>query len=100
MLNAMHVTVRFLPDGREVRVARGATLLDAARSAGMPLASACGADGLCGRCGLEVVEGLARLPAEDADEQRSKQRNRVDARLRLACRVRLAADATVRAPYW
>lgn len=96
----MHVTVRFEPFGREVRVLRGTTLLDAARSAGLPLASSCGADGLCARCAVEILDGEAKLGAEGEDERRAKRRNRVDARQRLACRVILSADARVRASYW
>ena len=96
----MRVTVRFEPSGREVRVLRGTTLLEAARSAGLPLASACGADGLCARCGLEILDGGAALEAEGEDERRSKRRNRIDPRQRLACRVILSADARVRASYW
>jgi ferredoxin len=100
MLGAVQVTVRFEPAGIEVRVARGSTLLDAARRAGLPLASACGAEGLCARCGLEVLEGAEALGAEGEDERRSKQRNRIDPRQRLACRAVLGADARVRASYW
>jgi len=100
MLVAMRVKVRFEPSGREVRVVRGTTLLEAARCAGLPIASACGAGGLCGRCGLEILEGAEALGAESDDEQRSKRRNRVDASQRLACRVILSADARVRASYW
>lgn len=100
MLGAMRVKVRFEPCGREVRVLRGTTLLEAAQRAGLPIASACGADGLCGRCGLEILEGSAALGAESASEQRSKRRNRVEAGQRLACRVILSADARVRASYW
>ena len=96
----MRVTVRFEPSGREVRVLRGTTLLEAARRAGLPSASACGADGLCGRCGLEILEGEAAGGAESESETRSKRRNRVESGQRLACRVILSADARVRASYW
>jgi ferredoxin len=100
MLGAVHVTVRFEPVGREVRVPRGTTLLDAARRAGLPLASACGAEGLCARCGLEILEGLPAFGAEGEDERRAKLRNRVEPHQRLACRAVLGADARVRASYW
>ena len=96
----MRVTVRFEPSGREVRVLRGTTVLAAARSAGLPMASACGADGLCARCGVEILDGGAALEAESEDERRSKLRNRVDPRQRLACRVVVSADVRVRASYW
>ena len=56
----MPVTVRFQPEGREVRCRAARRLLDAVRSAGLPLASACGAEGLCGRCGLEILDGGRR----------------------------------------
>ena len=96
----MRVTVRFEPSGREVRVLRGTTLLEAARRAGLPLASACGADGLCARCDVEILDGGASLEAESESERRCKLRNRVDPRQRLACRVILSSDARVRASYW
>jgi ferredoxin len=96
----MTVTVRFLPEGREVQVPRGARLISAVRRAGLPLASACGAEGLCGRCGVEIVDGSETLSPEAADEQRAKRRNRIDPRMRLACRTRVRENVTLRALYW
>ncbi len=86
--------------GRHVRVAAGTTLLDAARSAGLPVASACGGDGTCGRCGMTLLSGADSLPAEGKAEARVKRLNRIDASQRLACRIRLRDDLTVTASYW
>lgn len=96
----MTAEVRFRPSGQRLRVAPGTSLLDAARRAGLPVASACGALGLCGRCGMQVLEGGAQLSAETPDESRVKRRNRIAPELRLACRVRVANDIEVTAPYW
>ena len=96
----MTAEVCFRPSGRRLRVAPGTSLLDAARRAGLPVASACGAEGLCGRCGMQVLGGGAQLPAETPDESRVKQRNRIAPELRLACRVIVAGDIEVTAPYW
>jgi ferredoxin len=96
----MTVRVRFLPSGAEVLAEAGATLHEAARRAGLPIASACGADGICGRCGVLCVEGEAHLPPETPAESEVKARNRVDSRYRLACRVSPQGDVTVTAPYW
>ena len=60
----MQAEVRFSPSGRGVRVPLGTTLWKAIRSAGLPVASACGADGICGRCGVTVIEGGDSLSAE------------------------------------
>ncbi|MGH0035993.1 MAG: 2Fe-2S iron-sulfur cluster-binding protein [Myxococcota bacterium] len=92
--------VRFEPSGREIRVPAGTSLLEAARAAGLPVASACGADGICGRCGLAILAGGERLAPESEAEARVKRANRIDPELRLACRIDLASNLVVTAPYW
>jgi adenylate cyclase len=92
--------VRFRPSGRSVRVPRGTTLLEAARRAKLPVASACGATGLCGRCGMRVLSGGGSLAAEGDDEARVKRVNRVDPSERLACRIAPTDDIEVTARYW
>lgn len=93
--------IRFLPSERSLEIRSGEmTLLDAVKAAGLPIASACGSEGACARCGVEIVAGAADLEAESEREARIKARNRIDACQRLACRVRPTADLTVRASYW
>jgi adenylate cyclase len=94
------VQIRFAPSGRTLRVPAGTTLLDAIRAAGLPAASACGAQGLCARCGVRVLAGGQDLPAEGADETDAKRRNRVPGELRLACRIAPRANLEVTASYW
>lgn len=96
----MEHTVRFLPSGLSVRVPAGTTLLEAARSADLPVASACGAVAVCARCGLQVLEGRETLEEESEREVRIKARNRIDPELRLACQIPLHNDLVVTAPYW
>ena len=96
----MDARIYFLPSQRTVSVATGTTLLAAAREAGLPVASACGADGICGRCGMTVVSGTDALSRESDDEVRAKRMNRVDANERLACRARIGGDLAVTASYW
>ncbi len=91
----------FLPSGRSIEIAAGGmTLIDATTAAGLPIASACGAEGACARCGLEIVAGAETLEPESERERRIKERNRIDPDQRLACRVRPTGDLTVRASYW
>jgi uncharacterized 2Fe-2S/4Fe-4S cluster protein (DUF4445 family) len=96
----MQAEVRFSPSGRGVRVPLGTTLWKAIRSAGLPVASACGADGICGRCGVTVIEGGDSLSAETLWETEVKQRNRVDSSQRLSCRCVVNGDLLVTASYW
>lgn len=96
----MDVLVHFPTRDRSVRVPVGTPLIDAVREAGLPIARSCGGEGLCGRCGVQLLDGGAAVTAEAPDEARSKERNRIDPALRLACRVRVRADLAVAAPYW
>ena len=96
----MDVEVRFPAQGCSVRVPSGTLLIDAVRGANLPIASACRGDGLCGRCGVAILAGYGDVAAETPEETRSKDRNRIDPRLRLACRIRVRADLSVTAPYW
>ncbi len=90
--------IRFEPSHRSIRVFAGTTLLEAARRAELPIASSCGADGVCARCGLEILEGRSSIESES--ERNIKERNRIDPKLRLACRVTISSDLTVTAPDW
>jgi ferredoxin len=94
------IEVRFEPSQRTVRVAPGTSLLDATRRAELPIAAACGADGVCARCGLEVLDCGTDLPRESERERHLKANNRIDPKLRLACRVKVTSPITVTAPYW
>ena len=54
--------VDFEPIGKRVEVPAGVTLLDAARQAGIGLASVCGGEGTCGRCRVAVMAGQVSPP--------------------------------------
>ncbi|HEY8121976.1 MAG TPA: 2Fe-2S iron-sulfur cluster-binding protein [Myxococcota bacterium] len=81
-------------------VADGTTLLDAARSAGLPIASACSGIALCARCGLIILTGASALDPERDDEREQKRRNRIPAEQRLACRAGVHGAVTATASYW
>ena len=81
------LTVRFLPYGREARVPSSATLLDAARQAGIPLASSCGGEGTCGKCRLIVRKGRVQAAPAAALTTADSERGYV-----LACQTRALDD--------
>ncbi|MBW2272900.1 MAG: (2Fe-2S)-binding protein [Deltaproteobacteria bacterium] len=78
----------------------GTSVLEAAHAANLPMASACGAEGICARCGVRILQGADSLPPETSGEADVKRRNRVDPELRLACRITLGGDLVVSAPFW
>ncbi len=91
-------SIRFRPAERVIDVRRGALLIDAVREAGLPIASPCGDDLVCGKCGVRILSGS--VTREAPIERNAKERNRVDPELRLACAVRVHHDLEVTAAYW
>jgi len=92
--------VAFQPSGRRVEVPAGSRLLDAVVAAGLPIARACGAEGLCGRCGVRILAGDGNVDGPSEAEAATRRRNRLDPELRLACCARVHGDLEVTAPYW
>ena len=52
----------YYPDGRQVAVPMGSTVLEASRHGKIPHASVCGGRGRCSTCRIRVVRGLEFLP--------------------------------------
>ncbi len=88
----VHVTY---PDGRRVRLAPGATILETSRSAGIPHASVCGGRGRCSTCRVRIAGGLDSLPPPSPEERRVLDRVGATANLRLACQTRPRRDVEV-----
>lgn len=94
------IPVTFVPGDRVALVAPGTALLDAARSAGQPLAASCGGEAVCGWCVVQVLSGAAALtPPDDAERARLRARSRAPDE-RLACRARALGPVTVTTSYW
>ena len=86
-------TVTFLPDKKRVEVERDTTVLSAAVSAGLYLNSACGADGVCGKCRVVLKKGELGAPASSllSDNERRKG-------VYLACSARVRSDCQIEIP--
>jgi ferredoxin len=91
-------TVTFRPEGLRLSVPRGTRLVDAIRRVGLPVATACGDELVCAKCGVRILTG--KVKRESAREREVKQRNRIPPELRLACTIRIQTDLEVTADYW
>jgi adenylate cyclase len=88
------VAVRY-PDGRQVEIQPGTTILEASRLAGIPHASVCGGRGRCSTCRVRVSEGLEQLPPASEAERRVLDRVGAPPNVRLACQTRPVATVSV-----
>jgi class 3 adenylate cyclase len=89
-------TIHCRPDGIDIPVAEGANVLDALVAAGVPVTRACGGNAKCSTCRVLVVDGEASCEPRPDDEQAMAARLGFDGCTRLACRLRVAGDVTVR----
>lgn len=70
---------------------------------GIPVASSCKGDGVCGKCKLVVRSSKNNelfVEAFTADEQLHLEKGNILAGQRLACQVQVSEDLYVEAPYW
>lgn len=85
--------LRFEPEGIEVDVPAGTTILEAARACGAQVGSACGGVCACSTCHVYVKEGLAQLsPAGDREEDIMDKAFDVRSASRLGCQAKLLAE--------
>lgn len=89
----MRVPVTFEPSGAVGWVEPGCTLVEAARSAGVTVPAPCGGRGVCGACGVRLMDGTVA----DPDDVELLGLRRAPAGVRLACRARVTSAVTVRA---
>jgi uncharacterized 2Fe-2S/4Fe-4S cluster protein (DUF4445 family) len=88
--------VLFTPEGLRVPCAEGATVMEAARRAGVSLTSTCGGQTTCGRCKVRVLSGS--VPAPGAGERARLRDDEVAGGIRLACAARVFDDLEVAVP--
>ena len=90
------ISVAFEPVGGRAEVAVGTTILAAAHSVGIELASACGGQATCGRCRVNVVLGTVGSPSDSERVQLSV--DELGAGTRLACQARVESDVRIDIP--
>ena len=76
------------PGPRNVDVARGLSVLEASRIAGIPHASVCGGRGRCSTCRIRIGRSEAPLPEANEDERKVLARVGAPPGVRLACQLR------------
>lgn len=90
--NENEYRVQISGGARQAAVPAGATLLEAARAAGLDLAAECGGRGTCGRCRVHV-RGDVSPPSEQ--EIKALGAAALEKGERLACRARTAGDVSI-----
>ncbi len=96
MDNPRSYQIQFQPTGKRVSVQAGTTLLEAAHSAGIELASVCGGEGSCGQCQIIVLEG--KVSELTSDERFMYNKLDQSRGCRLACCSEPLSDLKIEIP--
>lgn len=83
------------PDGRQLQVPRGFSVLEASRFGGISHASVCGGRGRCSTCRIRVKGPTSALPTSSTAEQKLLQRVGAPPNVRLACQLRPTGNISV-----
>ena len=87
--------VRFEPDGIEVEVPEGTSILEAARRTEAQVGSACGGVCACSTCHVYVKQGLQQLSSvSDREEDIMDKAFDVRPTSRLGCQAQLRSSGT------
>ena len=78
----------------------GANLMQALLAGGLPVASSCRGDGVCGKCRLLVEASPGAVATESDLEKSLRERHSIPAGFRVSCQVAILGDITVDATYW
>jgi 2Fe-2S ferredoxin len=88
--------VKFEPEGIEIEVPVGTSLLEASQKAGAQVGSACGGVCACSTCHVYVKQGLADLAeASDREEDIMDKAFDVKSNSRLGCQSKILRDTTI-----
>jgi len=96
-------TITVLPGNIKYKVQKGALLLDVLRTSkiedaepSLPLHTPCGGKGVCGKCLIQVIDGVSENI--DAADLESLTQEQISAGFRLACTLRIESDLTIQLP--
>ena len=93
-------TISFVKNYQSIEVPEGANLMESLLQAGIPVASSCYGDAVCGKCRLEIIKGAENLSKPFGIELILRDRLRLEKGVRISCQVKVLGDVTVDAAYW
>jgi len=96
------ISLKLTHEGRTevLEVARKANLLRSIQESGIPIGSACGGNGLCASCKVNVLKGEKNLSTPNDIEVGLSVRNQLQSNERIACQTKVMGDVEITTSYW
>lgn len=83
-----------------ITVPMGVNLMKALLEQGVPVASSCAGDAVCGKCWVHINEGAEHLSPPSAEEIHLIAVKDLPKKCRLTCQVEVLGDISIDTPYW
>ena len=92
--------IRFVRKYPDIEVAEGSLLMEALLKAGLPVASSCHGDGICGKCRIQIVGGAENLTKINEIEAIVRDRLKIPPEFRISCQSRVIGNILIDTSYW
>ncbi len=92
--------IRFARKFPDLEVESGTLLMEALLKAGFPVASSCHGDGICGKCRIQILEGVENLSKINEVEQLVRDRIGIAKEYRISCQSRVMGEILIDTSYW
>lgn len=92
--------ISFVKSKASLEVELGANLMQALLKGGLPVASSCKGDGVCCKCGIQILKGEQNLSPRNERETELAERNHLHDNVRVSCQTQVLGDITVDTGYW
>lgn len=67
---------------------------------GLPVASSCNGDGICGKCRIQILSGAENLSAPTDLEEILRDKYRLDKNERISCQTQILGEIRIDTRYW
>ncbi len=88
------------PGGILLEAPRKANLLHFLQEKGVSIGSACGGQGLCASCKVNVLKGQTQLSRPNDRELELAERNNLQKDERISCQTKVLGDIEITTSYW
>jgi len=92
----MSYTVKIFSHNKKISTAKGDLLADCILKSGIDLSLYCNRKGMCGKCFVEIVDGI--LPSPDEREKTFLKQKQLPQNYRLACKYKIKGNLTINIP--
>ena len=83
------------PEGKDIKIPKGVSVLEASRIAGIPHVSVCGGKGRCTTCRVKIISGLDNVNEPNSHEASIIKRLGFENDVRLACQLKPTKNISV-----